>query len=166
MISIVVPAHNESSVIARTLSQWVGNPASDEIGVVVVCNGCTDDTANVARRFGPTVHVVESDIAGKTHALNLGDQISDAFPRIYADADIVITVDAIRALARRLEQGDVLAVAPTADINLTGCSWLVRKYLRNSVTAAVFARGNRRVRRLRLIRGGAQAIRPVSRPHR
>jgi glycosyltransferase involved in cell wall biosynthesis len=128
MISIVVPAHNESSVIARTLSQWVTNPTLDEIGVVVVCNGCTDDTANVARGFGPTVHVVESDIASKTHALNLGDQISGVFPRIYVDADIVITVDAIRALARRLEQGDVLAVAPLADINLTGCSWLVRKY--------------------------------------
>src|SRR3954454_12282546 len=128
MISIVVPAHNESSVIARTLSRWVGNPVSDEIVVVVVCNGCTDDTANVARRFGPTVHVVESDIARKTHALNLGDQISGVFPRIYADADVLITVDAIRALASRLEQGDVLAVAPTADINLTGCSWLVRKY--------------------------------------
>lgn len=128
MISIVVPAHNESSVIARTLSQWVGNPASDEIRVVVVCNGCTDDTANVARRFGPTVNVVESDTARKTHALNLGDQIADVFPRIYADADILITADAILALARRLDQGDVLVVAPTADINLAGCSWLVRKY--------------------------------------
>jgi glycosyltransferase involved in cell wall biosynthesis len=128
MISIVVPAHNESSVIARALSQWVGNPASDDIRVVVVCNGCTDETANVARRFGPTVHVVETDTAGKTNALNLGDQITDAFPRVYADADVVITVDAILALARRLDQGDVLAVAPTADINLEGCSWLVRKF--------------------------------------
>jgi glycosyltransferase involved in cell wall biosynthesis len=128
MISIVVPAHNESSVIARTLSQWVGNPASDEFRVVVVCNGCTDDTANVARRFGPTVNVVESDTARKTHALNLGDQIAEVFPRVYVDADIVITVDAILALVRRLNQGDVLAAAPTADINLAGCSWLVRKY--------------------------------------
>lgn len=128
MILIVVPAHNESSVIARTLSQWVGKATSGEIGMVVVCNGCTDDTANVARSFGSPVHVVESDIASKTHALNLGDQISGAFPRIYADADIVISVDAIQALARRLEQGDVLAVAPTAHIDLTGCSRLVRKY--------------------------------------
>jgi len=132
MISIVVPAHNESSVIARTLSRWGANPALDEIGVVVVCNGCTDDTANVARRFGPTIHVVESDIARKTHALNLGDQISRVFPRIFADADIVITVDAIRALARRLEQGDVLAVAPTADINLTGCYYGIRSRLPSS----------------------------------
>jgi len=96
--------------------------------VVVVCNGCTDNTAEIARRFGPTARVIESEVASKTHALNLGDQISRAFPRIYADADIVITVDAIRALTRRLERGDVLAVAPTPDITLTGCSWLVRKY--------------------------------------
>ena len=34
-----------------------------------------------------------------------------------------------------------------------------------TVTAAIFARGNRRVRRLRLIRGGAQAVRPISGRH-
>jgi glycosyltransferase involved in cell wall biosynthesis len=128
MISIVVPAHNESSVLARTLSQWVTNPTNDEIGVVVVCNGCTDDTANVARRFAPTVRVVELETASKTLALNLGDQLSIGFPRIYVDADVVITADAIRLLSRRLDQGDLLAVAPRADIDLTGCSWLVRKY--------------------------------------
>jgi glycosyltransferase involved in cell wall biosynthesis len=128
MISIVVPAHNESSVIARALGAWVSNSGSGGIDVVVVCNGCTDNTANIARCFGPTARVIESEVASKAHALNLGDQISRAFPRIYADADIVITVDAIRALTRRLERGDVLAVAPTPDINLTGCSWLVRKY--------------------------------------
>ena len=128
MISIVVPAHNEGSVIARALGTWVSNPGSDGMDVVVVCNGCTDNTAEIARRFGPTARVIESEVASKTHALNLGDQISRAFPRIYADADIVITVDAIRALTRRLERGDVLVVAPTPDINLTGCSWLVRKY--------------------------------------
>lgn len=128
MISIVVPAHNESSVIARALGAWVGNSGSDGMDVVVVCNGCTDDTADIARRFGPTARVIESEVASKTHALNLGDQISRAFPRIYADADIVITADAIRALTKRLERGDVLAVAPTPDIDLTGCRWLVRKY--------------------------------------
>lgn len=128
MISIIIPAHNECSVIARTLSRLLSSSAPEEISVTVVCNGCTDDTANIARRFGPTVRVIESDVAGKTHALNLGDQSIRAFPRIYADADIVITVDAIRALATRLKRGDVLAAAPTPDINLVKCSWWVRKY--------------------------------------
>jgi hypothetical protein len=31
-------------------------------------------------------------------------------------------------LAGCLDHGDVLAVAPTRDIDLTGCSWLVREY--------------------------------------
>jgi glycosyltransferase involved in cell wall biosynthesis len=128
MISIIVPAHNESSVIARTLSTWLGSCGSDEIDVVVVCNGCTDDTASIARRFGPAVRVIESDVASKTYALNLGDQTTRFFPRIYVDADIVITADAIRALADRLRRGDVLAVAPTPDIDLTGCPWPVRLY--------------------------------------
>jgi len=128
MISIVVPAHNESSVIGRTLGQWFTSQASEELSVVVVCNGCSDDTAKIVQRFGPAVRLVESEIASKTHALNLGDRASGVFPRIYADADIVISIDAIRALARRLEQGDVLAVAPTAEFDLRGCSWLVRAY--------------------------------------
>jgi glycosyltransferase involved in cell wall biosynthesis len=130
MISIVVPAHNESLVIARTLGEWVNSLGfdEDEIDVVVVCNGCTDDTANIARRFGPAIRVMESDVASKTYALNLGDQACRSFPRIYIDADIVISLDALRALASRLDLGDVLAVAPTPDIDLTGCSWLVRLY--------------------------------------
>jgi len=126
MISIVIPAHNEGSVIGRTLSQW--SSAFDEIDVVVVCNGCTDDTAKVARGFGPTVRVIETDVASKTHALNVGDRISGGFPRIYVDADVVISINALRALARHLGSGDVLVAAPTANFDLMGCSWPVRKY--------------------------------------
>jgi glycosyltransferase involved in cell wall biosynthesis len=128
MISIVVPAHNESSVIARTLCTWLGSCGSNEMDIVVVCNGCSDDTANIARRFEPTIRVIETEVASKTYALNLGDQASRFFPRIYVDADIVITPAAIRALVDRLRQGDVLAAAPTPDIDVAGCSWPVRLY--------------------------------------
>jgi len=128
MISIVVPAHNESAVIARTLAPWISGPGSEGLSIVVVCNGCSDETATIARRFGPSVRVIETAVASKTHALNLGDGSSNGFPRIYIDADILITVDAIEALASRLERGDVLAVAPTPDIDLTDCSWPVRLY--------------------------------------
>lgn len=128
MISIVVPAHNESSVIARNLNAWVNHADPGELEIIVVCNGCTDNTSEIARRFGPAVRVIESDVASKTHALNLGDKSARGFPRIYADADIFLTVDAIRALVHRLGQGDVFVVAPTADVNPTNCSWLIRRY--------------------------------------
>src|SRR5579863_9072886 len=107
MISIIIPAHNEASVIARTLQAITAGAEAGELEVIVVCNGCNDGTADTARRFGPLVRVIETNIASKTHALNLGDESAQGFPRIYADADVVIGIDAIRALAYRLAQGDV-----------------------------------------------------------
>jgi glycosyltransferase involved in cell wall biosynthesis len=128
MISIVVPAHNENSGIARLLRVITTGFSQEELDVVIVCNGCTDGTANTARRFGSAVRVIETDVASKVHALNLGDQAARSFPRVYVDADVIITADAIRALATRLEQGDVLAVAPTPNIDVAGCSRFVRAY--------------------------------------
>lgn len=127
MISVIIPAHNESAVIARIL-RAILDGRSPAIDVTVACNGCSDGTADVARGFSPAVRVVETDIPNKSHALNLGDQASQGFPRVYADADIVITGDGVRALTDRLERGDVLAVAPTANVNVEGCSWPVRRY--------------------------------------
>jgi glycosyltransferase involved in cell wall biosynthesis len=126
MISIVIPAHNEASVIARTLKAMTEGAEPREFDIVVVCNGCNDDTAKEARRFAPLVRVIETNVASKPHALNLGDQAAVGFPRVYADADVILTPEVIRALARRLEKGDVFAVAPTANIDLSGCSWAVR----------------------------------------
>jgi glycosyltransferase involved in cell wall biosynthesis len=128
MISVVIPAHNEAAVMARSLRTMLEGAEPGEFEVVVVCNGCTDDTAARARSFAPDVRVLETEIAGKTHALNLGDQAASAFPRIYVDADVLITADALRELARRLEGGRVLAVAPKARPELTGCSRAVRAF--------------------------------------
>ena len=130
MISIIIPAHNEGSVIARNLNALVPYLALDEAEIIVVCNGCSDNTAEIARRYGPIVRVVETDIPSKASALNIGDKIAQAFPRIYVDADIVIAIDGIRALAARLEQGDVHIVAPTALLDLSNCHRFVRAYYR------------------------------------
>lgn len=126
MISIIIPAHNESQVIGRCLQALLVGSAPGELDIVVVCNGCSDDTATVAREFGSCVRVIETDLASKAHALNLGDEAARGFPRIYADADVVITVAGVRALACRLDKGDVLAVAPTAKVDVDGCFWAVR----------------------------------------
>ena len=65
--------------------------------------------------FGPAV---------RSNGLNLADRTARSFPQIYLDADIMMKIDAIRVLARRLEQGDVLAVARIPHIDLSGCSRL------------------------------------------
>src|SRR3954470_11754775 len=52
IISVVVPAHDEEQVITRCLRALTGGTAAEEVEVIVVCNGCSDRTADVARRFG------------------------------------------------------------------------------------------------------------------
>jgi glycosyltransferase involved in cell wall biosynthesis len=128
MISIVIPAYNEEKVIARCLSALTAGAGPAELDVVVVCNGCNDGTARAARSFGGPVRVIETPIGSKIHALNLGDSATSHFPRFYVDADVVVTLDSIRLMARRLERGDVLAVAPTPRFDVALSSRAVRAY--------------------------------------
>jgi glycosyltransferase involved in cell wall biosynthesis len=128
MISIVMPAHNESAVIARSLTALIGEAPTGDLEIIVVCNGCSDNTAEIARRFTPTVKVMETDVASKANALNLGDSAATHFPRLYVDADVVLGIGAIRQLVERLSKGDVLAVAPTPIVDVRGCTRLVRAY--------------------------------------
>ncbi|MHB8754116.1 MAG: glycosyltransferase family 2 protein [Candidatus Acidiferrales bacterium] len=127
-ISVIVSAYNERAVITETLKAMTDGAKPGELDVVVVCNGCTDDTAAVARKFGNPVRVIETEIGGKSGALNLGDEAAHAFPRIYVDADVRITIAGIRSIAYRLLRGDVLAVGPSPIVDLKGCSWPVRAF--------------------------------------
>jgi glycosyltransferase involved in cell wall biosynthesis len=128
MISVIIPAHNEENVIRRTLTALVDGTNPGEIEVIVVCNGCSDRTACEAGTIGEPVRVLETAIAGKAHALNLGDQAARGFPRVFLDADVLLPLDALRQLARCLDEGSILAAAPTASFDVTGCSWAVRAY--------------------------------------
>ena len=51
--SVVIPAHNEANVIGRGLDRLFGSLGTG-IEVIVVCNGCTDDTADTARAWRPS----------------------------------------------------------------------------------------------------------------
>jgi len=128
MALIIIPAHNESSVIQRCLRSWREAIQAGEIEVIVVANGCTDDTAERAREFKPRVEVLETPVGSKTHALNMGDAAARGWPRVYVDADVVLSLPSLRALVSRLERGDVLAAAPRVEHELGGASWAVRAF--------------------------------------
>jgi glycosyltransferase involved in cell wall biosynthesis len=127
MISIIIPAHNEEAVIGRSLGALCRGRLAGDVEIIVVCNGCTDGTARIARSFGPCVRVVETDVPSKVNALNLGDQAARGEVRFYVDADVLLTQETVGKLAARL-QGPVLAVAPNFQMALAGCSWAVRAF--------------------------------------
>ncbi len=64
MTSVVIAAHNEAAVIERCLASLLADAASGEFDVIVVANGCTDNTARLAERR-PGVRVVEIPEASK-----------------------------------------------------------------------------------------------------
>jgi glycosyltransferase involved in cell wall biosynthesis len=128
MISVIIPAHNEANVIARCLSAILEGAAPGEVQVVVACNGCTDETANIARGFGDAVQVIETPVASKSEALNLADRAASGFPRFYVDADVVFPHDAMVKVADVLRQGKVLAAAPAVKFEVTDRPWTVRAF--------------------------------------
>lgn len=127
--SIIIPAHNEATVIGRTLRALAPLAERNEAEVIVSCNGCTDATASIARSF-PGVRVVEITASSKTAALNAGDHEAHAWPRIYLDADIEIKPDAVHAVFSTLSSGNLLAARPAFRPDTTGASPLVRAYYR------------------------------------
>ncbi len=128
MISIIIPAHNEASVIQRCLTAMTTGALPGELQILVVCNGCTDHTADLARDFHPSVRVLETPLPSKSHALNLGDAAAGSFPRFYVDADVVLPLESIRRLASHLNQNLSLAAAPRPSFDLDGCTWPVRDF--------------------------------------
>jgi hypothetical protein len=126
--SVVIPAHNEARVIGRLLARLTGERAADDLEVIVVANGCTDDTVQVANSYGPGVRVVELAQASKRAALDEGDRLARAFPRVYVDADVELSSDDVRSLIEALREPGILAAAPELTMELTGRPWLVRWY--------------------------------------
>jgi glycosyltransferase involved in cell wall biosynthesis len=126
--SVVIPAHDEQAVIGRLLDALGEGQPPGAIEVVVACNGCTDDTAAVARARG--AHVVEVPAASKIAALDAGDAAATAFPRFYVDADVVLTGRAVADVARWLaDDGDgVPCAAPPFDVAVDGRPWAVRAF--------------------------------------
>lgn len=118
VVSIVMPAHDEEAVIEANLRRLLDGTAPGEFDVVVVPNACTDQTASIARGVG--VRVVETRIPGKAHALALGDEACQTFPRIYLDADVELTSDSVRALVAACSTPGVLACAPVPALDLAG----------------------------------------------
>ena len=127
-MSVIVPAHNEGQVIGRLLSQLVPAARRSDLEVIVVANGCTDDTAEVAESFRPHVLVLSIPVASKQAALVAGDQVARAFPRVYLDADVEICAGDVRELVAALGRPGVLAAAPRRVLDLAGRPWTVRWY--------------------------------------
>src|SRR3954465_10796587 len=129
-LSIIIPAHNEATVVARTLDSILANRLDRPLQVIVVANGCTDATAEVVRRFHERVELVETPVGSKTHALNLGDRVAKYALRAYLDADIELSDNALQTVVDAFKDPTVRLAMPRAMTTYRGHNPFLAGYYR------------------------------------
>lgn len=142
--TIIIAAHNEEAVIGRTLDALSGAGEKQSIHVVVVSNGCTDRTAQIAAEY-TGVKVVDIAVASKIAALREGDRHAIRGPRIYLDADVVLSSRAAQDVIAALSSGAV-AGRPPHTFDSSRATWIVRSWYRvraelPSISSALWGAG-------------------------
>jgi cellulose synthase/poly-beta-1,6-N-acetylglucosamine synthase-like glycosyltransferase len=90
-VIVLIPAHNEAASIGSTLRSLAAQTMPPD-EMVVVCDNCTDDTAEVSRRAGADrVMTTVGNTARKAGALN--QALARLLPGLESD-DLVLAMDA------------------------------------------------------------------------
>ena len=140
--TILIPAHNEEAVIARTLWYLSKGLPLDDLSVIVIANGCSDSTAARARAAMPQAKVIETERAGKCHALNLGYQAAcKSAPIVCLDADLDVTSESLAALLAPLQNATALAACGKMDVSTSDSSPAVRAFYHGWRANPYFSQG-------------------------
>jgi Glycosyl transferase family 2 len=126
MASIIIPAHNEAEVIGRLLRKLLRSMRPGEFEIIVVANGCQDDTARRAAAVDPVIRVVSLPVASKHQALAAGNEAASRFPRLYVDADVELGAEDARALAGALADPAVMCAGPEPTYDMSARPWPIR----------------------------------------
>ena len=113
-ISIVIPAYNESERLEaplRTLIEYV-KTSDIAIELIVVDDGSSDDTADVANRaFAANLDVSSNVIRydenrGKGYAIKIGLLAAGADIALFTDADLSTPIDQMPKLTDPIKSGE------------------------------------------------------------
>jgi glycosyltransferase involved in cell wall biosynthesis len=107
IFSIIIPARNEERNIGRCLQSIAAvDWQSDAVEIILVDNGSTDSTLEIAQEYGARVFVLPGDtVAGLR---NFGSAQSNGKILVFLDADCTVTPDWFSQAARYIDQSDVV----------------------------------------------------------
>src|SRR5713226_8657143 len=126
-VTVLIPAHNEESVIVQTVTSVLHSDFKD-LHLIVVDDGSTDTTGELLEEnfsHQPRVRIIHQVNRGKAAALNLAMSQADTEIVVTIDADTEIEPDAISKLIRHFADPRVGAVAGNVKVG-NRSRWLTR----------------------------------------
>jgi glycosyltransferase involved in cell wall biosynthesis len=108
MISVIIPNHNGTGTLKRCL-EAVGSSSYPKYECIVVDDGSTDNSIEIARSLATQVVVLEGNPAGPAHARNRGAQAACGDILFFVDADVVISPDTLQKIAGTFDGSSGLA---------------------------------------------------------
>ena len=127
-LSIIIPAYNEADrlpAFLRHVNQWAKADGRD-IEIIVVNDGSTDATAQVAASEGARVISLERN-SGKGAAVRRGMLDARGRLRLFADADGATRMTELAALEKAVAEGAEIAIASReGEGTVIESSWLRR----------------------------------------
>jgi glycosyltransferase involved in cell wall biosynthesis len=113
--SVIVPARNAASTIARTLRAIADQDCEDPFEVIVVDNGSTDETGRVAADALPSASVIRKEPGGVGSARNRGVAEAQADMIAFIDSDCYPVEGWLRSGLRCLADSDLVQGAVSPD---------------------------------------------------
>lgn len=123
-VCVVISAHNESAMIQRRIRNiHTQTYPTHLMDIIVVCDGCSDNTAEIARNEGAMVYETPTH-SGKSHSLNIAmNHTLNAPIVIFSDARPLFQQDAVIQLVRALHAPNVAAVSGVLELpSMSGCA--------------------------------------------
>lgn len=148
-ISVLIPAHNEAAYLPACLSALLASdPVEDAVEVIVIANGCTDDTAAIASGFaaeaearGWRLTVLDLAQGGKLKAWNAGEAAATGNVLLYLDADVLVSPQVVPQIAQVLAVDAPRYASGRPNVTVTGQDALTRHYTRFWLTTPFMTHG-------------------------
>ncbi|MEW9307129.1 glycosyltransferase family 2 protein [Labrys neptuniae] len=106
-VAVVIPCYNAGLTLAQTLESAIGQPGLAEL--VVIDDGSTDGSAEIARRYLPADRVIEGPNRGVSAARNRGIAETSSEWLLFLDADDLLTPGTLERRLAVAEEADAVA---------------------------------------------------------
>lgn len=118
-ISVVIPCYNAAAFLRATIESILGQ-TQPVLEVIVVDDGSTDDSANIAESFGPPVRVIRQPNQGESAARNRGIEAAGGDWVAFLDADDLWLPTKVELQAEAIRSAPADVVCVTGDFLLFG----------------------------------------------